>query len=130
MTPLDEATKPLRTSHSTYPTYAKPPKVLEFDPALFIHHLDSWDATDDQKAEYLELIWQIVVQFVDLGFGIHTLSAAAQQTCGQLPQSPPSPDRQAPDVVNWRNQNNREATTNAGAQARQKERSHVPGTRP
>ncbi len=109
--------------------HTKPPRTLEFDPTLFVHHLESWDGSDEEKAEYLELVWQIVVQFVDLGFGIHPLSATAQQTCGQLPQSPPGGDRQAPDVVDWGNQSSREETVNAGAQASQKERSHVPGTR-
>ena len=127
---MKDPTEVPKPDNSIPVAHTKPAGTLEFDLALFVHHLESWDGSDEEKAEYLELVWQIVVQFVDLGFGIHPLSAAAQQTCGQLPQSPPSRDRQAPDVVNWRNQNNREATTNAGAQARQKERSHVPGTRP
>lgn len=124
---MNDHAEPPKPNIDVAVAHTKPPGTLSFDPELFIHHLESWEGSDEEKAEYLELVWQIVVQFVDLGFGIHPLSAAMQKSCGQLPQDPSSKDFQALDVVNWEKQSNREATTNVGAQVRQKERSHVPG---
>lgn len=114
MTTLNEPAKTLRADRSIRPANAKPPRVLEFDPALFVHHLERWDASDEEKAEYLELIWQVVVQFVDLGFGIHPLSTAAQQSCGQLPLDVSSHDSQASDVVDWKEQFNGQTAKDVG----------------
>lgn len=114
MTKLEEPTELLMVDNSIHNARAKPPRALEFDPTLFVHHFERWNASDDEKAEYLELIWQIVVQFVDLGFGIHPLSAAAQQSCGQIPLDASSHERQAADVVDWKKQFNGQTAKNVG----------------
>lgn len=54
--------------------------VLEFDAEEFWHFVESYDLSDDEKREYLEVIWSIIVSFVDLGFGIHPV----QKACGKL----------------------------------------------
>lgn len=56
-----------------------PPK-LTIDWDLYQDFLEDTDLTDDQKREFIETLWSIMVSFVDLGFGIHPL----QQACGQM----------------------------------------------
>ena len=68
---------------ATFPlTGASRPKTLSLDTALFQHHLDCSGMSEAEKTEYLQIIWSIIVQFVDLGYGIHPV----QQSCGQVPQ--------------------------------------------
>lgn len=44
---------------------------LTFDAKEFAHFLDGCDWTDDQKIEFIEELWKIILSFVDLGFDIH-----------------------------------------------------------
>lgn len=41
--------------------------------------LEDSDLTEEQKREFIETLWSIVVNFVDLGFGIHPLQQASEQ---------------------------------------------------
>jgi len=52
------------------PTPAGRP-ALSFDAQEFCHHLADCDWTEEQKVEFIEALWQIVVSFVDLGFELH-----------------------------------------------------------
>ncbi len=52
---------------------AAPYKALTIDYALYEHHLENSDLTEDQKREFLDTLWNIIVNFVDLGFGVHPL---------------------------------------------------------
>lgn len=45
--------------------------ALTFDPSEFVSHLEGCDLNEAEQTELLNILWQIVVQFVDLGFGIH-----------------------------------------------------------
>lgn len=45
--------------------------ALQFDPAEYREFLESCDWTDEQKDEFTAALWQIVLNFVDLGFGLH-----------------------------------------------------------
>lgn len=53
--------------------------ALTIDYALYERYLDDCDLTDKQKREFLDNLWNFIVCFVDLGFGVHPL----QQACGQ-----------------------------------------------
>jgi len=68
------------TSESSAPT-SRP--VLTLDVALYEHMLADSDLTEDQKREFLETLWSIIVGFVDLGFGIDPVGLA----CGQNPET-------------------------------------------
>ena len=57
--------------------------ALTIDYALYEQYLDDSDLTDAQKREFLETLWNIIVSFVDLGFGVHPLQQAASDGCGQ-----------------------------------------------
>ncbi len=52
---------------------ARPPAA--FDAAKYEAMLDESDLSEAQKREFLETLWQIMVQFVDLGFGVHPLQS-------------------------------------------------------
>lgn len=54
--------------------------ALTFDVGLYEKHLEDSDLSDAEKQEFLETLWNLVVVFVDLGFGIHPV----QQACGQI----------------------------------------------
>ena len=58
----------------------EPARLLQVDVDQFQHHLDGADLTEEEKRQYLEAVWAIIVSFVDLGFGVHPL----QQACGQV----------------------------------------------
>ena len=66
--------------HERDPT---PTLAIQFDAQEFAHFLDQSDLTHDQKLEYIQTIWGIVLQFIDMGFGIHPI----QQACGQFDEA-------------------------------------------
>lgn len=55
----------------------------EFDPAEFVHFLEETDWSDDEKAEYVRLVWNVMCQFVALGFDVHPIQQA-RDNCGKL----------------------------------------------
>ncbi|MCP3054962.1 hypothetical protein [Aurantimonas marianensis] len=59
---------------------------LSVDWQLYADALDQSDLTDDEKREFIETLWYIVVSFVDLGFGIDSVSYAFNS---RQPQSEP-----------------------------------------
>ncbi|MEO0383209.1 MAG: hypothetical protein AAF234_06595 [Pseudomonadota bacterium] len=57
--------------------------ALEIDYELYMKMLEDSEWTDDQKREFIETMWSIIVSFVDLGFGIHPVQLA-QEEGGQI----------------------------------------------
>ncbi|GJL99997.1 MAG: hypothetical protein DHS20C07_16770 [Methyloligella sp.] len=52
--------------------------ALQLDVEYYQAFLDDEDITDAQKKELIETIWNIVVTFVDLGFGIEPVQQAIE----------------------------------------------------
>ena len=52
---------------------------LSVDVERYQAYLDGSDMSQAEKEEFLQALWQIIVSFVDLGFGIHPL----QEVCGK-----------------------------------------------
>jgi hypothetical protein len=50
--------------------------ALQFDAQEFAHFLDESDLTQDQKLEYIQTVWSIVLQFIDLGWGVNSIPVA------------------------------------------------------
>lgn len=71
---------------------------VEFDPAEFVHFLAETGWTDEQKAEYAKLVWDIVCEFVAMGFGVHPLQQA-QNSGGKLPEPGDEAPGQTPEMV-------------------------------
>lgn len=57
--------------------------AIQFDAQDFVHFLAESDLTEAEKLEYVQTIWAIVLQFVDMGFGLHPI----QQASGQLSEN-------------------------------------------
>lgn len=52
-----------------------PSPRLEIDYDLYAEMLKDSDMTDAQKREFLGALWQVIINFVDLGFGVHPLQS-------------------------------------------------------
>lgn len=50
-----------------------------FDPVDYVQYLDGMDLTDKEAKEILMTLWNMMVQFVDLGFQIEFNSGEASQ---------------------------------------------------
>ncbi len=53
--------------------------IVAVDVEKYQAYLDDPNLSEEQKEEFLQAIWSIMVAFVDLGFGVHPL----QEVCGQ-----------------------------------------------
>lgn len=65
-----------------------PPKALLLDVKRYEAYLANSDLSDQDREEFLQALWSIVVEFVALGWGVHPLQQA-QDCCGQTPKSAP-----------------------------------------
>jgi len=63
---------------------APKPAALEVDFERYQSYLDEEDLSEAEKQAFVEALWSIVLNFVDLGFGVHPL----QKVCGQIPEMP------------------------------------------
>ena len=63
--------------------------TLLLDVEKYQHMLDDSDLSETEKREFLQILWNMVCEFVALGFGVHPL----QQLSGD--QSQKSPEIQA-----------------------------------
>lgn len=58
------------------------PAALSVDFEEFAHFLDGTNLSEEEAQQYLRTMWDIVCQFVALGFGVHP-AQMAQNSCGQ-----------------------------------------------
>ena len=56
------------------------PSVPVFDPLEFENDLTSMDVSEEQRIEFLRILWEIMVACVDMGWGIEP----TQAVCGKL----------------------------------------------
>ena len=92
MTPKTKKTKrtpqpkPAQTPNTLFNDTAK---SVGFDYDRYAHFLDDSDLSDSQKQELLEALWNILRNFVELGFGVHPVQQAMAERekdkldCGQ-----------------------------------------------
>ena len=57
--------------------------VVTVDYEKYEWFLESADLSEDQKRQFIDALWQIIVGFVDLGFGVHP-AQQAEKACGKL----------------------------------------------
>lgn len=67
-------------------------RTLEIDWQLYEEMLGESDLTPDQKRQFLEALWSIMVMFVDLGFGIRPTPDLAVPDPGDHPDQEPGRD--------------------------------------
>lgn len=64
-------------------------RALKFDAARYQRFLDDTDWTDAQKQEFTAAVWEIVVGFVDLGFGLNLIQHVSSERMLLEVDSPP-----------------------------------------
>lgn len=69
-------------TNTTKESQAPTSPALSFDPHEFCHYLADSDWTEEQKVEFIEALWQIVVSFVDLGFDLHPVQRVIDASSG------------------------------------------------
>ena len=84
--------------------------ALSFDYEKYAPYLEDADLTEEQKREFLETLWSIMVSFVDLGFGIHPV----QQVCGQEDEIGPSIADQCENMLHSKNTDKAKSKTTNG----------------
>lgn len=88
---------------NTGPPSPPPPEATElsfaFDLDEFMHFLDEADWSEDEKIEYLTLVWNIVCEFVALGFDMHPVQQA-EKACGKPATDSPEAGSSRPAMVN------------------------------
>lgn len=72
---------------------AKP--IIAVDVERYQAYLDGSGLTVEQKEEFLQALWSIIVTFVDLGFGVHPF----QEVCGKGTKNGSDSVKQAFDTV-------------------------------
>ena len=77
----------MTTIPHTTPDPAQTGKPLAFNAHEFCHYLADSDWTQEQKVEFIEALWQIVVSFVDLGFDLHPIQRASDASPALEPDS-------------------------------------------
>ena len=86
-------------------------KTLTLDVDYYQSFLDDADIPDDKKQELIETLWNIVVQFVDLGFGIHPLQQADNSAEDRLH---PTITKMIEEAVREESQNHKETNKERG----------------
>ena len=76
--------------------------VVTVDYERYEHFLKDTDLSETQKREFLQALWQIIVGFVDLGFGVHP-AQQAKKTCGQLAGNAPKAPLEAENELKCEN---------------------------
>ena len=62
-------------------TNAPPSLTIDWD--LYGSYLEDSDLSDEEKRECIQDLWNLVVSFVELGFGVHPIQQAKQISLGQ-----------------------------------------------
>ncbi|MEE4011290.1 hypothetical protein V1T76_04465 [Roseibium sp. FZY0029] len=60
--------------------------TLSIDWELYAELLSESDLTDEEKREFIETLWSLIVSFVDLGFGISSESRITDLLADGLPK--------------------------------------------
>lgn len=66
--------------------------VITVDYERYAHFLEDADLSEEQKLEFLQALWNVIVEFVSLGFGVHPLQRieglVEEFGCGQIAEKP------------------------------------------
>ena len=54
--------------------------TLTLDVSLYDHYLENSNLSEQERQEFLELLWNIVCEFVFLGFGINTVQQVIEES--------------------------------------------------
>lgn len=71
---------------SELPDQTSEPPVVFVDYERYAHLLEHSDASEEEKRAFLQALWEIVCQFVALGYGVHPVQQV-REACGKLPEN-------------------------------------------
>lgn len=54
-------------------------KRLEIDLERYQIYIDDIDLSDEQKADFMNALWTVIVAFVDLGYGVHPVQSGSAE---------------------------------------------------
>ena len=74
--------------------------TLTLDARKYEHFLEHSDMTEEQKQEYLQMLWSVICEFVSLGFGVHPLQQV-ESDCGQSSENSAQSTFIALDMLNF-----------------------------
>ena len=77
--------------------------VITVDYELYAHYLEDTDLSEEEKREFLQTLWNIVCEFVAMGFGVHPVQQA-KENCGKLEGNVLSAPITGPDEVQYLDQ--------------------------
>ena len=86
------------------PNTAVNTKALTLDVALYQHYLDNSDLSDEDKHEFLHALWNLVCEFVMLGFEVHPLQQIPENACGKDAVSTGNTELFSPNMVDYKDQ--------------------------
>ena len=69
---MTDKSPPPKQNEKLWPT-------LTIDYEFYEKMLEQSDASDEEKRAFIETWWNLIVNFVDLGFGVHPLQQACEQ---------------------------------------------------
>ncbi|MCI4663149.1 MAG: hypothetical protein MRY74_00365 [Neomegalonema sp.] len=76
--------------------------ILTVDVERYAHFLDTVDASDEDKAAFIEAMWLTIVGFIELGFGVHPTQKICEHPSEDCSNYTPA----APDMVSYPPDNN------------------------
>lgn len=89
-------TRQTKNDPNSKPTKTRPVITLDYD--LYAHYLDDADLSEEQKREFLQTLWNLIVEIMSLGFDIHPVQQA-QKPCGKLSKNRKEPPFIEADAV-------------------------------
>ena len=72
--------------------------VLTIDYAHYDRYLEESGLSEEEKRQFLDAMWSIIVEFVAMGFAVHP-AQATQEACGKPARSRTNPPESGPDRV-------------------------------
>ena len=84
------------------PDKSRPVITVDYD--LYAHHFENSGLSEDEKREYLKSLWNLIVEVISLGYGVHPVQQA-QNACGKLLETPANPPILSANAVEWLDQN-------------------------
>lgn len=79
--------------------------ALEIDVREFEHFLENSGWSEEQKEKYLQTLWNIICEFVLLGFGVQSVQQVIQEFCGQDAELSTETDLNAGTALESRDRN-------------------------
>ena len=78
------------------------PLTLSIDWEKYLGQLDDWNIPDDQKTEFIAALWELLLNFAELGYEIHpaqdAMKAGQKITQKQHKESPEKPLKSAENM--------------------------------